>query len=640
MAGRMDTGEPGCGKSIGAIETVDNWLREMIYDDDRELFVFDPHGPLAREVGKLVIEYGFGERMTYDRIEETERVPRYQVFTPECDMEAQKDAMMDAAAMVNAMESRHGHTLYEDGISLSADILAGQKEPVDFWDIRHALRLGHPVQRRLFDGITEQETRDKTAYLFGLTKFERDKRIDVAVRLFDKWYRNSWLRVRLGTGKPWSAINVLEGSQNVSGDSLRTLGILLLMGRLIDAMKSGKSTLIVVDEAIDLVTPWLVRKVEELRKFNVELVLLLQGVDTTNYLHRRLLQASAVKRFYRCSDPVLIEYMSKHTIGATSGYAVHSKEKRLQQFRTGDYDREERPLFELHEYEAVRYKSRNDEMQDFASVFVRLNTGEYAEIAGGRVRFGVVEDRRLFGEWSSVGDEMLEEFLEKQRERLVSVPAAVVEESKSAAILLQELELREFSRVERDPLSFGQEHCFTPKEIAEIAGVSYATAGQRITRGVKRGLVFKIGEIQWSGAGRTIGVFLRRNEKIKNLMHEVLVSKWFLPFWLLGFDARRGMDTDARFRADLEFDRYYVEMDRDTEKAKQVTERLRTYRSADGFVLMIVPSEKRAKDVLRLEHGIPEKLLVTTLKRTIDDPFGMIWQDSHENWTDLRIHAR
>ena len=145
-----------------------------------------------------------------------------------------------------------------------------------------------------------------------------------------------------------------------------------------------------------------------------------------------------------------------------------------------------------------------------------------------------------------------------------------------------------------------------------------------------------LGTIRWKSVGREISVFGGTKSKRDRLLHNVLVSKFGLPWWMAGYDWRAGAECDPEFRADGELHGdavFYVELDRATEKVeKQVKTRLSLYRQIPGrSAFRNNRATARGVGLGRCAGRTSVMCCLPTIDKTREAPFGPIWRSVEDD---------
>ncbi len=166
---------------------------------------------------------------------------------------------------------------------------------------------------------------------------------------------------------------------------------------------------------------------------------------------------------------------------------------------------------------------------------------------------------------------------------------------------------------------------------------SYQTNHRYLNRQVEQGKLDVLGEVRGSN-GRPKLIYGRKC-KCDNLLHEFELSAVLVHLEAEGWEWCRGASVNPRFRADAEIRRYgqvfRLELDRGTRRRHSLQEQLERHAKSQDFVLYVVPSERRMREVKELGENLREQLLCTTFAKAAKDPFDEIWEDVYGHRTSL-----
>lgn len=154
---------------------------------------------------------------------------------------------------------------------------------------------------------------------------------------------------------------------------------------------------------------------------------------------------------------------------------------------------------------------------------------------------------------------------------------------------------------------------------------SYAKTKRWADEMVKSEQLTMCGRARFGGKGRGYDVYVGPEFPVREqqLTHDVICSKFTLPFVLAGFGVSR-KNTTNRADATIAFSPVvlHVEIDMGTENATQVLERLSGYRGLpeEHFVLFVTTSRKRILQIARVTRHLIGLLLFATFEETAENP--------------------
>lgn len=187
-------GAPGSGKSTLMLQD----LIEAVLAGVSHILLIDPKGSLARAFGLWL--YCLGIPFTYDRARDEGKVLGYKLIEKKPSRVAQdlmEKALVEFFLAERGFSMKSGeHPLLRQGIWFAVRLVLHQRKPVPFWKIQYALRLFHPEQERLLAGCTDPELIWVFGQLKRLTKYEQEKQLLPAQRVFDSVFGNPVLRDR------------------------------------------------------------------------------------------------------------------------------------------------------------------------------------------------------------------------------------------------------------------------------------------------------------------------------------------------------------------------------------------------------------------------------------------------------------
>lgn len=158
-----------------------------------------------------------------------------------------------------------------------------------------------------------------------------------------------------------------------------------------------------------------------------------------------------------------------------------------------------------------------------------------------------------------------------------------------------------------------RQHPATLEQLVEAGHfASYATAARWVQRAAEREKLKFIGYVKWGGGQRK--VFCGWRPKLNQLLHEVLLTQFLLPF--LHLEIRRGKYVKKRLNPDatiLGEPVVHVELDRDTEGYRQAKRRMQVYKNCPDLVVWVAPTMARMEGLRQRAAVIEQTALFTVL---------------------------
>jgi len=277
---RLIDGMPGCGKTTLILWLVYQVLKRIAHGENVHLTVLDAHGPLAVEVAKLVCRMGLHAKMAFDCLTDQGRVLGYNFLAGVRDELTRKrwlEAFISFAMFKRGFAGSYEHPYYRKGLTMAWKLVTYQETP-DLRNLRQALRPGF-TSGRLLASCTDPWTRGEFAELNTMTKMERERILAPSIRTLDDVFDGPTIRDRWHGTYDGSPILVVKGSPLIAPEVMRMhLGMVGIwcveQGLTGDGYYEN-----IWDEAIDLINPYVIRRMEEIRKFDVGLTLGVQSLE-------------------------------------------------------------------------------------------------------------------------------------------------------------------------------------------------------------------------------------------------------------------------------------------------------------------------------------------------------------------------
>lgn len=303
-------GPPRFGKTTFGVQEGERAFRKTA------VLASSCHPDLAENLGMYAVHAGLEEDMIVDRQKIAEPVPNYQSapivtsigIQQEQDMITVSDNLRQAAMVQRGFDVVHEHPWAQEGLTFAMDAIVFLGLPL--LALKYVFRFGHPKHIQMFANAPRW-IREKLAEYMALTKSERDRILGLTVRLIGQILRGPDLRERYDHPGPKidlddhftkKKILLVDGSR-VSDEQSRMHTLFLLIRAITGAMTFGYPITIIIDEAAPLLSLWLIRKLEEARKFGISVYLLMQHLPADPEIRGRLLKACNVHIWYACTDP-------------------------------------------------------------------------------------------------------------------------------------------------------------------------------------------------------------------------------------------------------------------------------------------------------------------------------------------------
>ena len=338
-------GEPGSGKSTGMLVDAIPGLPW------RAQLVLDFHRTFALLFLTWCIRLGLAARLIVDDLAMISRVLGYRIGTPftygSVQGEMDEDAEIRGLLQFLFLTRGFGSNIYEHpfmaNLWWAIRLVLHQRVPVPFRMLRYALSLHSSECRQLLKGCWDSEVLDKYDEFFVLPPMERERQLGPGRRLLESLFGTPVVRER------WvgefdivehfrrRGILVLMGSHKVSEESMRAHFGMVLMRAILGAMEHGFGLDIYIDEWVELANPWLGRKLEECRKYDIHISL--AGQFIPQEFRDRAVQACGIRKYYRCSGAVA-EFAASDLSGLLDRDLVHHYDERIQRIpQTEEYER-------------------------------------------------------------------------------------------------------------------------------------------------------------------------------------------------------------------------------------------------------------------------------------------------------------
>lgn len=338
-------GPPGVGKTI--TELMEN--RKVF--GKTALLVMSAHADLPEKTGSYAVHDGFEHLSINDRLKSSAVVPNYQTVAQvdssgiqrEQDLITVSDDLRQILMTQRGYDKVHEHPWVQEGLTFAFDVLVTMA--LQPWQLAHIFSFGSQEQLEIIARMPIH-LRAKLAEFAEMSKFERERVLGAAKRLIGMMLRGPMFRERFD--KPGEKIDldrhfsnkgilIINGS-GVSDEQYRVMATFMLMRAIVGAMRFGYAIKISVDEATPLITPWLIRKLEEVRKFAISISLLLQHLPIDPEIRGRLLKASTKRIWYACYDPEERHVASRDLIAVLNRNKVKWWDTRHIQLREPSVD--------------------------------------------------------------------------------------------------------------------------------------------------------------------------------------------------------------------------------------------------------------------------------------------------------------
>ncbi len=333
-------GPPGVGKTVSQAEANRKVFGKV------GLVVPDSHGDLSQRTAGYAIRDGFEKHMIVDRTVSASVIPNYQQLPKltssgvqlEQDRINVSDEQRQAFMTQRGYDVVHEHPWVLEALTAAFDAMVTLDLPLRA--LPSLFRFGSLEYLDIVAKLPEA-LREKFAEFENMGKFERERVLGAGRRILGKALRGPLLRERFD--HPGEKVDIDKHLANAgiwiidgrgsSDDQFRTMALWAIMRAINGAMLHGYPVKISGDEFAPLLTPWLIRKLEEGRKWGVSVTMLFQHLPSDPELRGRLLKASDYRIWYACHDPEERRIAALDLIRALDRNKVKWTETRIQQLR-------------------------------------------------------------------------------------------------------------------------------------------------------------------------------------------------------------------------------------------------------------------------------------------------------------------
>lgn len=303
-------GPPGSGKSTQESEENRPLVGEV------GLLECDEHASTCERSAMAAIHDGHEELLIDDDLNDIHRVVNHR-STPvllsegvqlELDRMTLSDDLRQGIIIQRGFDTIFDHPWIQEYLTFAIDVIVCLGLPLRW--LAYVYRFGHRNNVEIL-ARAPRWIREKFADLMTLSKLERDRMLGPVIRMIGNMLRGPCLRERFDW--PGETIDsddhfrrggayFLKG-RGVSSDQYRIVALFMILRAIAGAMRGGYRLKITIDEAAPLVSAYLIRKLEEVRKFGISVTLLMQYLPTDVALRGRLLKACNRHVWYACTDP-------------------------------------------------------------------------------------------------------------------------------------------------------------------------------------------------------------------------------------------------------------------------------------------------------------------------------------------------
>lgn len=348
----MIVGSTGSGKSEGELSD----LLRLAGRRDCAVVLLDGHGPLAFRAAGHWAARGHEDRLVYEPLHTTDRVLCWSmlpssVSTTESgrrlDDSETRDEVSQCFLAQRNLASLNDRPWTKEWLDAAIALTLSQPEPPPLTALRHAFRVGAPEYEEMLQRSDRPEVVAKFRSLerIGPTQYER--LTGASRRLLELVCDSEAVRLRCRSG-PFDWMEALRDRRLVAFDGgglrsvevkrtlflLATLQVIHAVRRHFAEMQRPLPVVLVLEEAgaFDLVSPFVVSALQELRKAGLALHILTQSkLDFGDHLQfERVLANVPWQAWYQCLAPADQELGAKAlTNAAFDPYAVHFTRRRF-----------------------------------------------------------------------------------------------------------------------------------------------------------------------------------------------------------------------------------------------------------------------------------------------------------------------
>lgn len=416
-------GMPGSGKSTLLVTMAEQILRSIKAGRKVKLLVTDEHGPFAREAGKWAVRLGLQRKTAYDELSCLDRGIGYRMRSSDCDAlqrKREREGFMEFVGYKRGFEWSYQHPFYREGGRIGWNLVTERKVQLPLEKIRWVLRPGKMREDAIL-ACNNQEAWREAVSLAAMSRGEQDKVIRPALRALDDLFDGVVFRSRCDGTYEFGDITIVEGSPLVSPEELRVTIGMIVMQAIERGMVDDYEWFIICDEAINLGTTWMARRLEEIRKFGVHVTLAVQSPEWPDDVRRRIAQACGEHWYGLTSDYEVAQWQARNLLTKADPGRVE-KQSRVQQFHAGHETRKVGgrevlvALYEEREVEFDRHVSLKEQIDELQWQMMGLDVGQFFVRRKG-VRFVQVPERPAYPLYAQEGEKRLKKAIERMKRR-------------------------------------------------------------------------------------------------------------------------------------------------------------------------------------------------------------------------------
>ena len=632
MGHEIHNGMTGSGKTTDVltdiIERMDRGEEGGVVSDCQE-------DSLALEVTKQGIARGHGHRIIHDRMSNTKRYPRPAMFRWSTSADPLTRDIEDES-MLRAMGEFICARVNENGLASTPQVeewwlgagglLRSQPEPESLRNVRFAFMPGTED----FDRLVGNTSNDDLAWRFGQLARLHPKALREEVGAVSR-------RISATLGSPAFAARLqgvptvdlgrhldnrgwfcVERGPGVSDDSVHTYYQGLNI-ELVRHMNAGAACPVGLwgDEWRDagLVGPFLAGAARRLRKKGLSIIQLWQEVNTKNEHEMSYFNNCETKCFYKLGYEQAI-FAARELLGLVDRYKVHHYQTQWHQEEDG-YEEIKSVSFwivgEKQDIERIGLDPSQDHFGSHTRSALRAATRSIVvhcpkdHGARSRLAHGQTGGWNLAGICANgarpVELPWLDRIKSAQRHRAATGQPAVRQS-------------RDWDDRDNALVDWLTIQPATIEQIVQTGGFpSYETAWRRTEKLIERRRLKLVGFVPWHGNGRPRKVVCRWQPKTDSLLHEVLLTDFFLDFPQAL--VKRGKHVDSSIRPDgtmlLNGQRIHIEMDMATEGYRAAKRRFQAYKLVRDMVVWVTLSKKRMEGLMERAGVMAHCALFTIL---------------------------
>lgn len=416
-------GMPGSGKSTLLVTMALAVMRAIKARRKIKLLVTDEHGTFAREVGKWAVRLGLENRTAYDELACLDRGIGYRMRTENCDAlrrKREREAFIEFVMFKRGFAGSHDHPFFREGLRIGWNLVTERKVQLPLGDMRWVLRPGRRRDNAIM-ACTNPTTWREAGSLSAMSRGEQDKVIRPALRALDDLFDGVVFSSRCDGTYEFGDITIVEGSPLVSPEELRVTIGMIVMQAIERGMVDDCEWFIICDEAISLGTPWMARRLEEIRKFGVNVTLAVQSPEWPEDVRRRIAQACGEQWYGLTSDYEVALWQARNLLASADPSRVE-KLSRLQQFHNG-HEKEKvggrEVLVSQYEERMVefdRHVSLREQIDELQWRMMGLDVGQFFHRKNG-VRFVQVRETPAYPMYAREGEKRLARAIARMKRR-------------------------------------------------------------------------------------------------------------------------------------------------------------------------------------------------------------------------------